>query len=103
MLLTYFFSLICLDLIEGFDRPGGAGWKAPEQLLDGRKTFKADLFSLGCVLYFVITGGSHPFGQVIDQRDKNILENKINLSQLANMPEAFHLISLLLHPEPKLR
>ncbi|PON53287.1 Serine/threonine protein kinase [Parasponia andersonii] len=80
-----------------------SGWNAPEQLLNGRQTIEADLFSLGCLLFFCITGGSHPFGQAIEQRDKNILKNKMNLSQLENMPEASHLISLLLHPEPEIR
>ncbi|PON98787.1 Serine/threonine protein kinase [Trema orientale] len=87
-----------------------SGWKAPEQLLNGRQTIAADLFSLGCLLFFCFTGGSHPFGQAshpfgraIDQRDVNILQNKMNLSQLENMPEASHLISLLLHPDPEMR
>ena len=41
---------------------GSSGWQAPEQLIvrDGgvvRQTRAMDVFSLGCVLYYCITGG----------------------------------------------
>ena len=80
------------------------GWKAPEQLLYNTQTTKAsDMFSLGCVLYFCITGGCHPSGDDPNQRSESILKNKVNLSQVEDMPEAFDLISLLLTPKPELR
>lgn len=55
-----------------------------------------DLFSLGCILFYCITGGKHPFGHN-DERDKNIREGKQpDLSSIKDFPEAFDLISSLL-------
>ena len=61
------------------------------------------MFSLGSVLYFCITGGCHPFGDDPNQRSESILQNKVNLSQVEDIPEAFDLISLLLSPNPESR
>ena len=48
---------------------GSLGWQAPEKLikesrreLEGKGYLAADIFSLGCVLYYCITGGEHPYG-----------------------------------------
>ncbi|EXC21535.1 Serine/threonine-protein kinase/endoribonuclease ire-1 [Morus notabilis] len=72
------------------------GWKAPEQLqLVGRQTKKMDLFSLGCILFYCITGGKHPFGHS-DERDGNIRKKQPDLSSIEDFPEAFDLISSLL-------
>lgn len=79
-------------------------WNAPEQHLGGELTSKTDLFTLGCIIFYCITGGIHPFGEDLDQHRKNVIQNNpVNLSQLKDMPEAYHLISRLLNPEPKLR
>ncbi|XP_044482789.1 serine/threonine-protein kinase/endoribonuclease IRE1a isoform X2 [Mangifera indica] len=81
---------------------GSSGWQAPEQLLHGRQTRAIDLFSLGCVLYFCITGGKHPFGDNLE-RDINITKNKLDLFLVRSIPEAEDLISSLLNPNPQLR
>ncbi|KDP43783.1 hypothetical protein JCGZ_22410 [Jatropha curcas] len=81
---------------------GSSGWQAPEQLLNGRQTRGVDLFSLGCVLFFCITGGRHPFGDRLE-RDINIVKNKKDLSLVEYIPEAEDLISRLLNPDPELR
>ncbi|KAJ8763994.1 hypothetical protein K2173_004865 [Erythroxylum novogranatense] len=81
---------------------GSSGWQAPEQLLHGRQTRAVDLFSLGCVLFFCITGGKHPFGDRLE-RDINIVKNRMDLFLLDCMPEAEDLISRLLKPDPELR
>ncbi|CAI0421837.1 unnamed protein product [Linum tenue] len=81
---------------------GSSGWQAPEQLLHGRQTRSVDLFGLGCVFFFCITGGRHPFGEPLE-RDINIVKNQINLFLLEHLPEAENLISSLLNPEPELR
>ncbi|XP_024018751.1 serine/threonine-protein kinase/endoribonuclease IRE1a isoform X2 [Morus notabilis] len=92
-------------LLENMTSSGcnATGWKAPEQLLYGRQTSAMDLFSLGCVLFFCITGGRHPFGDH-DERDRNIKRNrKQDLFLIQDFPEAFHLISHLLEPDHKKR
>lgn len=42
---------------------------APELLLQrdvdestGRQSRKVDIFSLGCLIHYIITGGRHPYG-----------------------------------------
>ncbi|KAK8367826.1 hypothetical protein V6Z12_A02G213000 [Gossypium hirsutum] len=80
---------------------GSSGWQAPEQLLLGRQTRAVDLFSLGCVLFFCITRGKHPFGNHLE-RDINVVNNRVNLFLVEHIPEAVDLISCLLNPEPEL-
>ncbi|XP_004287715.1 PREDICTED: uncharacterized protein LOC101295745 [Fragaria vesca subsp. vesca] len=81
---------------------GSSGWQAPEQLLHGRQTRAVDLFSLGCVLFFCITGGRHPFGDRLE-RDINIVKNQMDLFLVEYIPEALELISRLLNRDPELR
>ncbi|XP_017437199.1 serine/threonine-protein kinase/endoribonuclease IRE1a isoform X2 [Vigna angularis] len=81
---------------------GSSGWQAPEQLVQGRQTRAVDIFSLGCVFFFCITRGRHPFGERIE-RDINILKNHMDLFLVEFIPEAKDLISRLLNPYPDLR
>ncbi|KAL1833058.1 hypothetical protein ACET3Z_002709 [Daucus carota] len=81
---------------------GSSGWQAPEQLLHGRQTRSVDIFSLGCVLFFCITGGKHPFGDPLE-RDINITKNKVDLFLVQHIPEAVDLFSCLLDQQPGLR
>lgn len=81
---------------------GSSGWQSPEQLLHGRQTRAVDLFSLGCVIFFCITGGRHPFGDLLE-RDINIVKNQKDLFLVEHFPEAEDLISRLLNPGPELR
>ncbi|CAK7355575.1 unnamed protein product [Dovyalis caffra] len=81
---------------------GSSGWQAPEQLLHGRQTRAVDLYSLGCVLFYCITGGIHPFGDHLE-RDVNIVKNQKDLFLVEYIPEAEDLISRLLNPDPELR
>lgn len=51
-------------------RYGSLGWCAPELWNLQHRTDAVDIFSLGCVFYFVITRGEkHPFGSVSDMED----------------------------------
>ncbi|GLJ39081.1 hypothetical protein SUGI_0796780 [Cryptomeria japonica] len=77
---------------------GSSGWRAPEQLRNGRETRAIDLFSLGCVLFFCITGGKHPFGTDY-VRDGNILNGQFDLFPIEDMPEAVDLITHLLQSD----
>lgn len=81
---------------------GSSGWQAPEQLLLGRQTRAVDLFSLGCVLFFCITCGKHPFGDHLE-RDVNVAKNQVNLFLVEHIPEAVDLFSRLLNPLAELR
>eukprot|EP01018_Ginkgo_biloba_P028870 Gb_20667 [translate_table: standard] len=81
---------------------GSSGWQAPEQLLNGRQTRAVDLFSLGCVLFFCITGGYHPFGSQFE-RDRNIVNDQYDLFQIEHIPEAVDLLTNLLHSSPERR
>ncbi|WOK92497.1 serine/threonine-protein kinase/endoribonuclease IRE1a-like [Canna indica] len=81
---------------------GSSGWQAPEQLLHRRQTRAVDLFSLGCILFFCLTKGKHPFGNHFE-RDANIINNRMDLFLVDDMTEAEHLLCQLLHPDPQMR
>ncbi|KAK7406943.1 hypothetical protein VNO78_08579 [Psophocarpus tetragonolobus] len=81
---------------------GSSGWQAPEQLVQGRQTRAVDLFSLGCVLFFCMTAGRHPFGERLE-RDVNIVKDQKDLFLVEFMPEAEDLIYSLLNHNPDLR
>jgi len=127
MLFIYLFSLYCLNRVVCFSQSlhlslvyfnkcillaprfngliaggGSSGWQAPEQLVQGRQTRAVDIFNLGCILFFCMTGGKHPFGQHLE-RDINIVKNRKNLFLVQFIPEAEDLISCLLNPDPNLR
>lgn len=89
-------------LIFPFLGYGTSGWQAPEQLLHERQTRAVDLFSLGCVLFFCITGGKHPFGDSLE-RDVNIVNNRKDLFLIENIPESVDLISRLLDRDAESR
>lgn len=64
--------------------PGTEGWIAPEMLSEDCKenpTYTVDIFSAGCVFYYVISEGSHPFGKSL-QRQANILLGAYSLDCL---------------------
>ncbi|URD74900.1 ribonuclease 2-5A family protein [Musa troglodytarum] len=81
---------------------GTSGWQAPEQLLHGPQTRAMDLFNLGCILFFCITKGKHPFGNHFE-RDANIIHNRMDLFLVDHIPETEHLLCQLLQPDPKMR
>ncbi|XP_077249115.1 serine/threonine-protein kinase/endoribonuclease IRE1a-like [Tasmannia lanceolata] len=84
------------------DRYGTLGWKAPEIAGGHCQTNAVDLFSLGCVLFFCISGGGHPFG-VSSDRESNIASNNLELFLIEHIKEAVDVISCLLDPNPELR
>lgn len=61
-----------------------------------------DLFSLGCLLFFCITQGRHPFGDYLE-RDANIARNEFDLFLVEQIPEAVDLLSHLLDHNPEKR
>ncbi|XP_034116629.2 serine/threonine-protein kinase/endoribonuclease IRE1 [Drosophila albomicans] len=60
---------------------GTDGWIAPEMMRAQRTTTAVDIFSLGCVYYYVLSGGHHAFGDTL-KRQANILSHEYNLSKL---------------------
>lgn len=71
---------------------GSSGWQAPEQLVarsggDARQTRAVDIFSLGLVLFYCLTGGGHPFGESYE-RDSNILQVGPCLQQVSGCETA---------------
>uniref|UniRef100_A0AAR2JA47 Serine/threonine-protein kinase/endoribonuclease IRE1 n=1 Tax=Pygocentrus nattereri TaxID=42514 RepID=A0AAR2JA47_PYGNA len=61
--------------------PGTEGWIAPELLVNapkGNPTSAVDVFSAGCVFYYVVSRGQHPFGDTL-RRQANILSGAYSL------------------------
>lgn len=100
---------------------GTQGWMAPEivnaKMNEDKSlmpTKSADIFSLGCVFYYIISSGKHPFGQ-LDQRQTNILNDDSVLSTFnlldddgSDLPEevvvmAFKLIQSMIQHQPENR
>jgi len=88
--------------MSGFAKSYCTGWQAPEQE-QGMETRAVDIFSLGCILFFCLTKGSHPFGDDHRWRNFNILKDQKDLSLVEFIPEAEDLISCLLNPDQNLR
>ncbi|KAJ5820479.1 hypothetical protein N7474_006070 [Penicillium riverlandense] len=111
---------------------GTSGWRAPELLVDDdsfglesqntetsepavvdpqtnrRATRAIDIFSLGCVFYYVLTRGSHPFdknGKFM--REANIVKGNFDLQELDRLGdyafEADDLIRSMLSLDPRQR
>lgn len=113
---------------------GTSGWRAPELLVDDdagplslasqhtessepavvdpqtnrRATRAIDIFSLGCVFYYVLTRGSHPFdknGKFM--REANIVKGHFDLEELDHLGdyafEADDLIRSMLSLDPRQR
>ena len=73
-----------------------------------RATRSIDIFSLGCVFYFVLTGGAHPFdrdGRYM--REPNVIKGHYSLDELARLGdyqwEARDLIGTMISHDPKSR
>ncbi|XP_065660136.1 serine/threonine-protein kinase/endoribonuclease IRE1 isoform X2 [Hydra vulgaris] len=85
---------------------GTDGWIAPEVLSrEANITRACDIFSYGCVFYYVLSGGLHPFGDNFC-RQSNILSGQYsleNLGYLENEFEAKDLLKLMLSVEPSQR
>ncbi|KAL4071770.1 hypothetical protein J3A83DRAFT_4236201 [Scleroderma citrinum] len=66
-----------------------------------RLTKSVDIFSLGCLFFYVLTNGSHPFGDRFE-REVNIIKNVKNLDGLEHYgeegTEAVDLITKMLDP-----
>eukprot|EP01132_Coremiostelium_polycephalum_P010882 gene10882-13331_t len=78
------------------------GWQAAEYLNGtNRNTKKVDIFSIGCVIYYLITG-SNPFG-VRYNREKNVLKGKFDIDAIQHLPELHQLIFSMIQHDPEKR
>uniref|UniRef100_A0A8D8B9X7 non-specific serine/threonine protein kinase n=1 Tax=Culex pipiens TaxID=7175 RepID=A0A8D8B9X7_CULPI len=68
---------------------GTDGWIAPEMQRGHRTTTSVDIFSLGCVFYYVMTRGQHPFGDNL-KRQANILSGEFDLRGLHKERKVTH-------------
>ncbi|CAH1996027.1 unnamed protein product [Acanthoscelides obtectus] len=86
---------------------GTDGWIAPEMLNGNeRTTYAVDMFSLGCLYYYVLSNGSHPFGDSL-RRQANILMGKYDLPEIKGPDWVVNiqktLVSALISPAPEVR
>eukprot|EP00293_Proteomonas_sulcata_P020599 CAMPEP_0184300394 /NCGR_PEP_ID=MMETSP1049-20130417/10813_1 /TAXON_ID=77928 /ORGANISM="Proteomonas sulcata, Strain CCMP704" /LENGTH=285 /DNA_ID=CAMNT_0026611099 /DNA_START=74 /DNA_END=931 /DNA_ORIENTATION=+ len=81
---------------------GTIGWRAPELILGERCTKAVDIFAVGCIMHYLLTGGHHVFGERM-MRDANIVRDQPDTSRLAQHPEARDLVLQLVRREPKQR
>ncbi|RWS13129.1 serine/threonine-protein kinase/endoribonuclease IRE1-like protein [Dinothrombium tinctorium] len=90
---------------------GTEGWIAPEVLLakinkdaNFMSSKPIDIFSLGCLFYYVLTNGFHPFGDPLE-RQANILKSQINLTKLTEEEEYLksNLIETMISKSPSER
>lgn len=118
-------------LIGTTGNAGTVGWKAPElitqpkEIANGSSTGisrdsssstdpvaqgvkrAVDIFSLGCVFFYVLTNGCHPFDDDegwMQIREYNIKKEKANLKQLRlgdDSEEPYHLIQWMLKTRPE--
>ena len=108
--------------VSGVIGAGTWGWKAPEilhrearattgnnvrttnatEMQTIRLTKSVDIFALGCLYYYCLTTGGHPFGNHHD-RDYNIRHGRMSLQDLESLgedgPEAVDIITSMLAPE----
>ncbi|KAG8145390.1 hypothetical protein E2320_011936 [Naja naja] len=89
--------------------PGTDGWIAPEMLKDDARespTCGVDIFSAGCIFYYVLSHGQHPFGDSF-HRQANILAGTYQLPRLQQDTHSHivgrDLIEAMISSEPRLR
>lgn len=85
---------------------GTDGWIAPEMFKpDNKMKCSVDIFSSGCVFYYVLSGGLHPFGDQY-RRQANIVAGDFDVEKIINcelVTEAKDLIRMMLKPCPSER
>jgi len=82
--------------------PGTCGWQAPEVIRNGRLTKAVDIFSAGCLVYYVLTLSKHPYGDRFE-RELHILRGQFDISEVEHLPEAHHLIAMMIDPDANSR
>lgn len=72
---------------------------------DFKSCKQMDIFSMGCLFYYVFTNGHHPFGDHPVERQSNIINNKFVLDNLDDEKQIGErtLISSMIAPDPSER
>ncbi|EYB99129.1 hypothetical protein Y032_0125g1300 [Ancylostoma ceylanicum] len=82
---------------------GTDGWIAPEALVSESTSFPVDVFSLGCIFYYVLSNGDHPFGDSL-HRQTNIINGEYVLRGIKqDIPVAVSLIESMIQRVPNMR
>ena len=55
------------------------------------QTCSVDIFSAGCVFYYVLSGGKHPFGDSL-RRQSNIMSDDYKLDKLSSNGTAVKMV-----------
>ncbi|KAI8340481.1 kinase-like domain-containing protein [Chlamydoabsidia padenii] len=80
--------------------------KDPNQISRVKATRSIDIFSAGCIFYYVLSNGDHPFGNRFG-RESNILNGDYDISKLEDMGEdgmeAMDLIDSMINANPRSR
>ena len=92
---------------------GSRGWQAAEviELYDGATadarphlSVKLDIFPTGCLMFFSMADGKHPFGERLSRRETNILDDRPDLSALKiNFKVYENLIRSMISNDPNSR
>jgi len=90
---------------------GTKGWMAPEVYESNRIDLKVDIWALGCIFGYTLSGGKHPFGDDIIRRIFRIIEKEPMVMVQEDLKEpynskdgiAFELIQSMLNLEPTTR
>lgn len=79
---------------------GTDGWIAPEALAMDSTSFPVDVFSLGCIFYYVLSDGDHPFGDSL-HRQTNIINGRYILRGIKeDVPVTTALIESMIQTVP---
>ena len=82
---------------------GTVGWQAPEQIRGDRQTRAVDAFSMGCLIYYILTGGKHPFGEPLERSGNIMRKRPPLLVTLSGNPSAQHLVASMVSLDAKTR
>lgn len=88
-----------------YDSLGSMGWRAPEILTQrGPRLSKGvDVFSAGCMLYYIFTRGGHPFGSNTLEREMAISNRQSPGLDNLEFLEGRDLVKRMLEFDPMLR
>lgn len=89
---------------------GTRGWIAPEMYKQERFDFKVDVWALGCIFGYTLSGGKHPFGDDIKRIIRinqgepiSLIQEDLKKTSRKDAGEAFELIKSMVEMEPEKR